>query len=107
MLLFFLLCTMPESLQNQFKSWIFPGLVSVMGMMIWNDVTEIKSDVKALMAQSNIDKTRIDNLEREVYKSSASSTEPPYKLPKQVNLYELMAVIRKNELDPVEDKTYN
>jgi hypothetical protein len=51
------------------KAWIFPGLVSLVSMMIWNDVNEIKADVKALMAQSNIDKTRIDNLERNVYKT--------------------------------------
>lgn len=38
--------------------------------MIWNDVNEIKADVKALMAQSNIDKTRIDNLERLIYKQN-------------------------------------
>lgn len=38
--------------------------------MIWHDVNEIKADVKALMAQSNIDKTRIDNLERMIYKST-------------------------------------
>lgn len=43
-------------------------------MMIWNDVNEIKADVKALMAQSNIDKTRIDNLERALYKSSSFPT---------------------------------
>jgi hypothetical protein len=47
-------------------------------MMIWNDVTEIKSDVKALMAQSNVDKTRIDNLERLIYKKTASI---PFDLP--------------------------
>jgi len=50
-----------------FKMWIFPGLVSVLGLVIWNDVNEIKADVKSLMAQSNIDKTRIDNLERQLY----------------------------------------
>lgn len=55
-----------------FKIWVFPSLVSLLGLMIWNDVNEIKSDVKALMAQSNIDKTRIDNLEREIYNKSAS-----------------------------------
>ena len=57
---------------NAFKVWIFPSLVSIIALLIWNDVNEIKSDVKALMAQSNIDKTRIDNLERQVYKTSAS-----------------------------------
>jgi hypothetical protein len=55
-----------------FKVWIFPSLVSIVAMMIWNDVSTIKADVKALMAQSNIDKTRIDNLERNVFKAAAN-----------------------------------
>ena len=54
------------------KVWIFPSLVSLVALLIWSDVNEIKGDVKALMAQSNIDKTRIDNLERVVYKTAAS-----------------------------------
>jgi hypothetical protein len=57
---------------NAFKVWIFPSLASAMALLIWNDVNEIKSDVKALMAQSNIDKTRIDNLERVVFKTTTS-----------------------------------
>ena len=55
-----------------FKVWIFPTLVSLVSLLIWNDVNEIKADVKALMAQSNIDKTRIDNIERQVFKTSAN-----------------------------------
>jgi hypothetical protein len=72
-----------------FKVWVFPSLVSLLGLMIWTDVNEIKSDVKALMAQSNIDKTRIDNLERLVYQQSSpintfypSSIRPVAILPK-------------------------
>ncbi len=61
---------MKQPIEN-FKVWIFPSLVSILAMMIWNDVNEIKSDVKVLMAQSNVDKTRIDNLERIVYKKTA------------------------------------
>ena len=57
---------------NAFKVWIFPSLASAIALLIWNDVNEIKSDVKQLMAQSNVDKTRIDNLERVVYKTAAS-----------------------------------
>lgn len=57
---------------TSFKVWVFPSLVSIMSLMIWNDVNEIKADVKALMAQSNIDKTRIDNLERQVFKQTSS-----------------------------------
>ena len=59
-----------------FKSWIFPGLVSILGMMIWNDVNEIKSDVKLLMAQSNVDKTRIDNIERQLFKATSTPNDP-------------------------------
>lgn len=94
---------------NQFKSWIFPGLVSVMGMMIWNDVTEIKKDVKALIVQSNIDKTRIDNLEREVYKKSITykSPFPPVDFPKEVLRNEMVAIINKNDVTPKEYETHN
>lgn len=60
-----------------FKVWIFPSLVSLVSLMIWNDVNEIKADVKALMAQSNIDKTRIDNLERQMYKQTSFLIIPP------------------------------
>jgi hypothetical protein len=61
-----------------FKVWIFPSLVSIVSLLIWNDVNEIKSDVKMLMAQSNVDKTRIDNIERVVYNKTASL---PFDLP--------------------------
>ena len=61
-----------------FKVWIFPSLVSILAMMIWNDVSEIKADIKMLMAQSNIDKTRIDNLEREVYTKTAQFPIVPF-----------------------------
>lgn len=100
---------MEDSMYNQFKSWIFPGLVSVMGMMIWNDVTEIKKDVKALIVQSNIDKTRIDNLEREVYKKSITykSPFPPVDFPKEVLRNEMVAIINKNDVTPKEYETHN
>jgi hypothetical protein len=55
-----------SSIINAFKSWIFPGLVTALATSIWYDVTQIKTDIRILMVQSNIDKTRIDNLERRV-----------------------------------------
>lgn len=64
-----------------FKVWVFPSLVSLLGLMIWHDVNEVKADVKALMAQSNIDKTRIDNLERNVFKTQASAPVVPAEEP--------------------------
>ena len=60
---------------TQIKVWLFPTLVAILGTIIWNDVKEIKNDVKSLMAQSNIDKTRIDNLEKRLdfFRSGAVS----------------------------------
>ena len=51
---------------DKIKLWIFPSIVTVLSMMIWHDVRTIQEDVKLLMAQSNVDKTRIDNLENRV-----------------------------------------
>jgi hypothetical protein len=78
------------------KSWIFPSLVSIVSIMIWNDVNEIKADVKALMAQSNIDKTRIDNLERQVYKVSSASIPSIPSIPKS-QLSTNVAILPKEE----------
>lgn len=68
---------------EKFKSWAFPGLAMVLATIIWQDVREIKSDIKALMAQTNIDKTRIDNLERQVFglHEQTSLPVPPSKNP--------------------------
>jgi hypothetical protein len=64
-----------------FKVWIFPSLVSLVSLLIWNDVNEIKADVKLLMAQSNVDKTRIDNLERQLFKSASAPVAPKKEIP--------------------------
>ena len=80
------------------KVWIFPSLVSLVSLLIWNDVNEIKSDVKALMAQSNIDKTRIDNLERQLFKSASLPTTP---IKHFADYQELVAILPKNKLNTV------
>ena len=77
------------------KVWIFPSLVSLVALLIWSDVNEIKGDVKALMAQSNIDKTRIDNLERVVYKTTASF---PTSVPITPAVFKDVAVLPNNKL---------
>lgn len=57
-----------SSVSSALKLYLFPSLVSILAMMIWRDVSELRSDVKQLLAQSNIDKTEIQNLKREVFK---------------------------------------
>ena len=84
-----------------FKAWLFPSLVTILGMMIWNDVNEIKQDVKALMAQSNIDKTRIDNLERSVFSKAAlfEVPTPSDKVPEEVAYHRQVAI--KPDEEPI------
>lgn len=55
-----------KNLVNTLKLYIFPTLVTILSFMIWRDITELKSDVKMLLAQSNIDKTEIENLKKNV-----------------------------------------
>ena len=66
---------------EQIKAWLFPILLSIFATYIWQDIREIKSDVKALMQQSNIDKTRIDNLERHVFSRGVVIPKPAKNLP--------------------------
>lgn len=54
------------SVTNAIKLWVFPSLVTILATMIWRDVTELRNDVKSLLAQSNVDKTKIENLEKDV-----------------------------------------
>ena len=58
--------TPKNSIGNSIKLYFFPSLVTVLAMLIWRDVSELRSDVKSLLAQSNVDKTEIQNLKRDV-----------------------------------------
>ena len=66
---------------DQVKAWFFPIVLTIFATYIWQDIKEIKSDVKALMQQSSIDKTRIDNLERQVFLRGAIQHSVPAKTP--------------------------
>lgn len=55
-----------NSLGNAIKLYLFPVLVTILATMIWRDVTEMRADVKMLLAQSNIDKTDIQNIKRDI-----------------------------------------
>lgn len=55
-----------SSIKDTIRIYFFPGLVAILSTMIWRDVSEMRNDVKMLLAQSNIDKTKIENLEKDV-----------------------------------------
>jgi len=58
--------TPKSSVANTLKIYVFPALVTILATLIWRDVTEMRTDVKMLLAQSNIDKTKIETLEKDV-----------------------------------------
>ena len=90
---------------EQLKAYLFPTAITIMSIMIWHDVNEMKTDIKQLIVQSNVDKTRIDNLEREVYKTGYKVPTPPSKLPVQVDMRQVVAI--KPEEDDEKYRLYN
>jgi len=80
---------------SAFKVWIFPSLVSLVSLLIWNDVNEIKGDIKLLMAQSNIDKTRIDNLERQIFKTASGPNNSDKEF---INYQQMVAILPNNKM---------
>ncbi len=91
---------------EKIKDWLFPSMITLLGFFIWNtitdikdDISEMKKDIKTLMAQSNIDHTRIDGLERAVFKIVPKTTSQ-IPLPKEEpELIKRVALIPKNEIE--------
>ena len=82
---------------DKFKLYLFPGLVSVLGLVIWSIVSETRSDMKFLMSQYSADHVRIDNLERVVYgKSTASTDNEPNKRAIPPHSESIVAIVPDN-----------
>jgi hypothetical protein len=93
---------MTSNTVDKIKLWVFPSLVSLRGFFIYQEMKEIKSDVKALLAQSNIDKTRIDNIERQLYGDKKTAQTDPGKQkypPRPISIMLTECLPPKNELD--------
>lgn len=95
------------TLVNNIKSAIFPAIFGFISLSIWTNVREIHDDIKLLMAQSNIDKTKIENFEERIstleqvvfiygLKKTASNNIPPIK---KDNKFNQPLFIRNNEDD--------
>lgn len=91
-----------NSVITEVKSWLFPITVTIIGLFagmmlkdIKEDLAEVKADVKLLMVQSSVDKTRIDNLEREVYEHRGKTASFPIETTPTANSY---AVLPDNKL---------
>jgi hypothetical protein len=68
--------------------------VLVVGMfgMIWNDIHTMNEKMDTLIQVTAESRIRIDGLEREVYKTGYAPTMPPFKLPKQVRMVDVVGI---------------
>jgi len=48
------------------KAWLAPGLFSIIGMLVWRDVSETKADVKLLLENQSANKVRIEHIQEEI-----------------------------------------
>jgi hypothetical protein len=76
---------MRDNVIDQIKIWLTPSVVSIIGIMIWSDMQEMKSDIKALLQESSSQREKIKSLEQDValikgtYFKATSSTPTPKK----------------------------
>jgi len=77
---------MPTSVIDKLKIWASPAILSVLGMMIWSDITEMKKDIKRLLEVSSAQEAKIQSLERDLslikgnyFRSASNKTEDPKK----------------------------
>lgn len=62
---------MNQKYLTQLIEKLFPITMCAVCVIIWKDINEMKADIKSLLAQSNIDKTKIENLERFTFGNKA------------------------------------
>lgn len=93
-----------NSVINSIKIYFFPSIVTVLAMMIWRDVTELRSDVKQLLAESNSNKAKVENLERQVqqlnqavFKIPRTASNFPEPTNNKQDTFRSYAVLNKNE----------
>lgn len=63
---------MPDSSQSQskivgaIKEFLAPILLSIVGLFIWRDISEMRADVKLLLVQQSADRVKIENMESDI-----------------------------------------
>ena len=67
---------MATPLADKVKLWLFPGLVSILGLIIWSDLQTIKTKLDTNTNQTTTDKANITNLENRMNKVEAAIFKP-------------------------------
>lgn len=51
---------------TRIKEWLTPSLITVVGIMLWSQLTELKTDVKQLLITQSGNVVKIANLEDDI-----------------------------------------
>ena len=55
-----------DSVITAVKAWLTPILVSIVGIMLWSQLSELKEDVKKLLAYQAANDVKVSMLEKEI-----------------------------------------
>lgn len=83
---------------HEFKDKALIGLFTFIVGMMWYDIKEMKQDIKTLVISNSENKTRLDALERQVYKTTYR-VPFPRDFPFNKLNYKLVAILNKEEED--------
>lgn len=93
------------------KEWASPVLIGIVGMLLWRDVTEMRSDVKLLLVQQSADRVKIEQLETDVkmlkgYLFTENKGLPSQPQPINNNQDRQVAILKEDgyELVPIKQK---
>lgn len=51
---------------NVIKQYIAPGLLSIIGLFLWRDVSEMRADLKTLLSNQSANEVKIQTLQADV-----------------------------------------
>jgi len=71
----FLKMALPSA--DKVKIWLFPSLVSILGLLIWSDLQTIKTTLATAVIQTTTDKANITNLQNRVDRLEAAVYKQP------------------------------
>jgi len=55
-----------ERVISTVKEWASPMLIGLVGILLWRDITEMRTDVKTLLTNESADRVKIEQLESDV-----------------------------------------
>jgi hypothetical protein len=51
---------------DSIKAYITPGLISIIGFFLWNELSEMKQDIKVLIKESSGNEVKISTMQHDI-----------------------------------------